>query len=284
MKKKIALVTIGFLMIVYLTACGIVTSVECDKLRQEVSSLKSQLESLKFNHDSSEYSLKKRISELEEFKDMEERTIHIKELPSYTSKVEDSSLNASDVEESSTNTEELEENNSSSKQQMIEYLDNQANTKSPLEWLSVASCPLANEENLLKVAEKCASINASSEYDYIYTSNIESYATAIASVLCVNPNSTNHVLEKLTESEFPSVWLIIANSEIAGESTLKSIAQKCATMSYYLYTSDNQSYALELANTLAANPNCTCSVMQELVNSKFSDIVLIGHRWIEKQP
>ena len=65
MKKKIALVTIGFLMIVYLTACGIVTSVECDKLRQEVSSLKSQLESLKFNHDSSEYSLKKRISELE---------------------------------------------------------------------------------------------------------------------------------------------------------------------------------------------------------------------------
>lgn len=156
------------------TACESSNTIELNELRQQVNALEV------------------RVSELEKGAPAPEET----------------TASTNDLTESTTTTTSTVESNT----QMSEYLDNQAKSDDPTNWLEVASCDVATEKHLLEVAEKCVNIN------------------------------------------------------------------------YYYYTSDNKSAAVKIANVLSANPNSTKTVMQELSNSAFSEVVSIGHQWIEEQP
>lgn len=102
-------------------------------------------------------------------------------------------------------------------------------------------------------------------------------------------SSTTSTVENMSEyldnqvkSSDPVNWFEVANCDVATEKNLLEVAEKCASINYYYYTSDDKSAAVKLANALSENPNSTKTVMQELVNSAFPDVVSIGHQWIEK--
>lgn len=140
------------------------------------------------------------------------------------------------------------------------YIDEQLKSDNYEAWLSAAGCPSATSEQLLLAAQRCASINSSSDYDY---------AIAIAYALATNPSIDGEALAALGNSPYPDIVMIAAESNYADSYALTHLAKRCVAIGAY-YDGDY------IAALICQHPNATDEVIATLSESEYSEILIIA--------
>lgn len=100
------------------------------------------------------------------------------------------------------------------------------------------------------------------------------YAIEFAKKLIKKPACNDSVMQELAKSDCFRMHFIVAKSKKSHEKSLTMSAEYCANLSY--------TRALQLAKLLDKNPNRTIKVMEKLSESRFSEVVSIGHKAIEE--
>ena len=192
-------------------------------------------------------------------------------------KTENSVKEPNPTEEATSNSPEMTENSTNSNQQILEFLDVQIKSDNPANWLEIAQCNFATETHLLAIAKKCATLNYYSTYREDKEKQIE-----IANALSENSATTDAIMTKLVDSEYPNVWEVVACSSKSGENALLAVAKKCATLNYYSTYRKDKEKQIEIANALSENSATTDAIMTKLVDSRYPEVVSIAHQWIEE--
>lgn len=149
-----------------------------------------------------------------------------------------------------------------------------ANSRFPEVWKIIASSDKADEETLVKIAIKTAGM--------IYYETREEnrkHELEVANIIEKNPNTTDAVMEELTYSNNPEMWVLIASSNKAGEKSLTEVAHRSARLYYYPTMKEDEEKQIQLANLIAAHPKATEAVMEELKASKYAKVVSIAETW-----
>lgn len=195
------------------------------------------------------------------------------------------------------------------------YLDNKSRSQSPDDWMEIARCDIATEEQLMRIAKGCINL-------YYYYSDSKSMAKQleIAKALYENPNVTANVMAELRTSSYitvvavghqwieqylkkqeakndenamfkmmqyldnqalsrePDNWISVAKCDFATETHLVQVAEKCVGLD------DKQSIErqVEIAKALEKNPQTTEAVMEKLTESQCKEVKEIGIYWLKE--
>jgi len=116
----------------------------------------------------------------------------------------------------------------------------------------------ANKLTLKNVAIKCAAITDNSNW-----------AQTIASSISKNTHTDDDIMNELSKSSYYTVLNLVAKSDRISESTLKSIATRCAAIT------DNKNWAQTIANSISNNSVANDNIMNELTNSNYYAVLNI---------